>query len=122
MRGSLLFAAALALPLLSACAGPPVQEMSNARQAVIAAQRAGAARYAPTPYAQAERWLDDAEFALRGDDFDRARSSARHALDAAREAVRRACAQRAEEPPRAPVSGSAATPTGGGNGPFTGPC
>ena len=38
--------------MLAGCAGAPVQEMSNARQAVKAAERAGAATVAPRSWAK----------------------------------------------------------------------
>ncbi|MGA7966677.1 MAG: DUF4398 domain-containing protein, partial [Gammaproteobacteria bacterium] len=72
---------------LAGCVSVPVQAMSNARQAVQAAQQAGAARYAPASYAEAERWLDDASFALKANDYGRARSSALRATRAARQAT-----------------------------------
>ena len=49
----LLLAALLAGVTLSGCAGAPLQEMSDARQAVRAAERAGAAKHAPEPLAEA---------------------------------------------------------------------
>lgn len=97
---------AVLLLALTACTTAPVQAMSDARQAVRAARQAGAPRYAPAEYAKALRWLDDAEFALQGGDYDRARTSAARAGDAARRAAARARLAR----PSAPSGG------GGGNG------
>lgn len=88
---------------LAGCVSVPVQAMSNARQAVQAARQAGAARYAPASYAAAERWLDDASFALKADDYGRARSSALKALRAARQAAAEARAARAGAPSSTPV-------------------
>ncbi|MHB1543964.1 MAG: DUF4398 domain-containing protein [Gammaproteobacteria bacterium] len=66
--------------VLTGCAvAPPVQEMSNARQAISAARAAGAARLAPAKIMAAERWLEDAEYALREKDYERAYKSARRA-------------------------------------------
>ncbi|MGH8127572.1 MAG: DUF4398 domain-containing protein [Gammaproteobacteria bacterium] len=89
---------------LAGCVSVPVQAMSNARQAVQAAQQAGAARYAPASYAEAERWLDDASFALKADDYGRARSSALKATHAARQAAAKARAAKAVAPSSAPVA------------------
>ncbi len=66
--------------VLGACVAAPVQPMSNARQALHAAARSGALCYASARYAAAEHWLDDAEFALRGRDYSRARTSAKRAI------------------------------------------
>lgn len=66
--------------LLAACAVAPVQEMSNARQAIEAARQAGAATHAPLELAAAERSLQQAEAALKTGDYRNARQHA----DAAR--------------------------------------
>lgn len=101
----MVVAAAAVLGVATAgCTTAPIQAMSNARQAVQAAQRAGAPRYAPTLYAEAEHWLDDAEFALQAGDYDRARSSAAKAAAAARSAA----AAAATEHPAPPASGGGA--------------
>lgn len=89
---------------LSACATPPVQAMSNARQAVAAAREAGAPHYAPHLYAEARHWLDDAEFNLKHWAYDRARKSASRAEHAARAAIhatRKARAPAAQTAPSA---------------------
>lgn len=75
------------LVLLGGCATVPVQQMSNARQAIAAAQAAGAARVAPAKLAAAQHWLDDAEFALKGGDYAHARQSANKARKLAIEAA-----------------------------------
>lgn len=69
--------------MLAACASAPVQEMSDARQAIQAAEEAGAAELAPEALSEARRLLSSAEQKLQ----DRAYSGARHD---AREARRRA--------------------------------
>lgn len=74
----------LALALfLTACAGMPVQEMSNARQAVDAARKAGAESSAPKELESAETLLQEAEKALEDGDYGKARASARAARDKA---------------------------------------
>lgn len=79
----LLFAAAIA-----GCAGAPVQEMSNARQAVRAAERAGAVTHAPDTLNEARRLLKNAEYNLRHGDYRTARDDAEQARDKAVEARR----------------------------------
>ncbi|MGH8160543.1 MAG: DUF4398 domain-containing protein [Gammaproteobacteria bacterium] len=93
---------ALATLALAGCASPPVQEMSNARQAVHAAQVAGAPAHAPRIYAEAVHWLDDAEYALKRKDYSRARASAVRAVHAARAAG--LAARKAHPPPPATSS------------------
>jgi hypothetical protein len=74
--------------LVAACAlAPPVQEMSDARQAVAAAREAGAARYAPAILVVAEQRLADAEQALRSGGYGAARRSALAARAQAVEAL-----------------------------------
>lgn len=65
------------LSLLVACAGPPVQEMSDARQAIQAAEEAGAAKYAPVPLGQAQDALSSAETKLQKRAYNGARNDAR---------------------------------------------
>jgi hypothetical protein len=69
--------------LLGSCAGAPIQEMSDARQAVRAARDAGAAVQARGLLEQAERGMTSAEDALQGDRFFEARSEAVQAKEAA---------------------------------------
>lgn len=85
--------AACILLLLSACAGAPVQEMSDARQAIRAAQAAGAADKAPEVLAHAQALIDEAQRRLQrheyreaGNNAIRAREEAVRALDMARAA------------------------------------
>jgi hypothetical protein len=62
IRTSPLFTAVLAVVLLAACAtAPPVQEMSDARQAIAAAVEAGAGDLAPNELIKAEALLEGAE-------------------------------------------------------------
>lgn len=61
----------------SACAGPPVQEMSDARQAIQAAEAAGAQTYAPVVLSQARTFLASAEQKLGKRAYNGARNDAR---------------------------------------------
>ena len=63
--------------LIAGCTtAPPVQEMSDARQAIIAAEAADAEQYAPTTLADARRYLDIAEQLLRDEVYGPARMNA----------------------------------------------
>jgi hypothetical protein len=64
---------------LTACAGAPVQQMSDARQAINAARAAGAADHAPTQLAAAAQLLDGAERALQQHRYRVARRQAEEA-------------------------------------------
>lgn len=73
--------------LLYACAtGPPVQEMSDARQAIAAAREAGAADRAAEDLLAAEAYLDSAQRSLS----ERAYGSARRDATLAKERARKA--------------------------------
>lgn len=65
--------------LLTACASAPVQEMSDARQAVAAAVQSGAEAAAPAEMTAAQTALKMAERLLRDHQFDAARHYARDA-------------------------------------------
>jgi len=69
---------------LVGCVSAPVQEMSDARQAIAAAEEAGAARLAPEPLAAARQYLADAEQSLQTHSYGLARS---HAISAKTKAV-----------------------------------
>ena len=71
---------------LGGCAGAPVQEMSNARQAVKAAERAGAATAAPEQMGEARQLLKNAESLLRRGEYRDARDAAELARTRAVEA------------------------------------
>lgn len=73
--------------VLAACASAPVQQMSDARQAIAAARQAGAEQAAPAELNRATRYLQLAEQALRRHDFSNARASAREAKQAAADAL-----------------------------------
>ncbi|HHL45815.1 MAG TPA: DUF4398 domain-containing protein [Gammaproteobacteria bacterium] len=70
----------LVIMLLLSSAGcasaPPVQEMSDARQAVQAARDADAKRYAPISFGEAERLLEQATQLLEMKNYSKARQSA----------------------------------------------
>jgi len=83
----ILLAVVLTAVLLSACAGPPVQEMSDARQAIAAAEQAGAEGSAPAQIHRAQSLLRDAEFKLQKKAYNGARKDARMAKDKAVEAL-----------------------------------
>lgn len=79
-------AASLFALSLSACsASPPVQEMSDARQAVQAARDASAQTFAPDHMGQAEALLDEAARAIESGRYAQAREQA---LAARRSAIR----------------------------------
>lgn len=74
----------LGLLAAAACAaGPPIQEMSDARQAIAAAREAGAAELAPEPLKAAENQLAGAEADLQKGIYWRAREAADRAKDQA---------------------------------------
>ena len=75
--------AALVLGLLTACGSAPVQEMSEARQAIEAARVAGAEELAPEPYEKAQTHLRTAEEMLDNRHFQKARENAALARDEA---------------------------------------
>lgn len=66
----------LALMLTGCTTAPPVQEMSDARQAITAAEDADAARLAPVPLSDARRYLAQAETQIRDRSFSLARANA----------------------------------------------
>jgi predicted S18 family serine protease len=66
----------LLILLMAACAAAPVQEMSDARQALQAAREVGAERLAGTQYQEALQLMTNAERELDGGDFYRARDLA----------------------------------------------
>ena len=72
---------------LAACAGAPVQEMSNARQAIRAARDAGAEKTAPQVLNEAEVLLNRAEDSLERRAYREARRNAIAARDKAAEAL-----------------------------------
>ena len=77
--------AACMLVMLSACSGAPVQEMSDARQAIRAAQAAGASEKAPVQLRRAQALIDEAQARLQRHDYKQAEINA---VQAREEAVR----------------------------------
>jgi hypothetical protein len=72
-----IFLQYLCLAMLAGCASsPPVQEMSDARQAITAAEEAEAATSAPEMLGEARRFLAQAERALRDESYGSARINA----------------------------------------------
>lgn len=77
------FAVAALLILAVGCGSAPVQEMSEARQALDAARVAGAEKYAPESYDNARSLLKTAEQMLNERHFRKARENAAMARDEA---------------------------------------
>jgi len=74
--------------IAAGCAtAPPVQEMSDARQAITAAEEADAARLAPVPLTDARRFLAQAETQIRNQFYTMARSNAVRAKNRAVDAL-----------------------------------
>ncbi len=80
-------AVVVAAGILAGCASAPVQEMSDARQAIHAAEQAGAAVVAPGPLNEARYLLDSAEDKLARKAYNGARVDAREARKKAAEAL-----------------------------------
>jgi Domain of unknown function (DUF4398) len=85
---SFLLAALLAAPLLVGCAGMPLQELSDARQAIRAAERAGAEKHAPQLLGEARRLVQTASQSMQEGDYREARDDAELARSKAMEARR----------------------------------
>ena len=77
--------------LLAACeTAPPVQEMSDARQAIAVAKKAGAADLASFHLNAAEKYLASAEQSLGRQAYNQARRDAEHAKMKALDALKAA--------------------------------
>jgi hypothetical protein len=83
-----LLAALFSLPLLAGCAGMPLQQMSDARQAIRAAERAGAEQHAPELLDAARALVKAASENLHKGEYRDARDEAELARDKAMEARR----------------------------------
>ena len=70
--------------------GPPVQEMSDARQAIAVAKEAGAQELAAAELAEAEAYLTSAQSKLSEGSYSPARRDALLAKEKARDALARA--------------------------------
>ena len=82
-RIKLLFISLFLSLFLTACAGIPVQEMSDARQALQAAAEVGAKEKAFVLYSEASELLTRAESALKEADYRKARDLADDAKEKA---------------------------------------
>jgi len=80
----------VAMLLLAACAVAPVQEMSDARQAIRSAELAGAAWRSPVSFVTSHRLLLEAQTHLQAGDYPRARQLAIDARDQAIDAREKA--------------------------------
>ena len=89
-RVILALTAMLGSAMLVACATAPVQEMSDARQAIRAAQDAGAAISAAKPLSEAQIALNRAELSLSKRYFRAAKRNAEEAHGKAVEALQQA--------------------------------
>ena len=84
---TLNLAAACAALVLVACAGAPVQEMSDARQAVAVAEQTLAGRPTSPDLVSARQYLQAAQAALDSGDYSVAREDARLARELALRAL-----------------------------------
>src|SRR5450631_234399 len=87
---------------LAGCAGAPVQEMSDARQAIAAAGAAGATPATSPDFYAAQAAIVRAETHLQAQEFTRARFAAMQAKSHAAAALAKANSQHAEAPPTQP--------------------
>ncbi len=83
-----LILAALAATLSACETAPPVQEMSDARQAIAVAREAGASDLAAVELLEAERYLEQAQKNLNRREYNEAREAAVEARERARKALR----------------------------------
>lgn len=90
---------AAAVVMLAACAAAPVQEMSDARQAVMAAEQAGAEEHAPERLNEARNHLARAQQSLEVRDYDEAREYATRARESAVRALTATEAVRGSDAP-----------------------
>ncbi len=99
-RRTFLSSAALlsaTLLLAAACeSAPPVQEMSDARQAIAVARKAGAESYAVEELIRAENYLKTAEQKLGAEQYRDARRAALQAKASALDATEHSEAQRTD--------------------------
>ncbi len=89
IRSTIRLVGTLALLLLAGCeTAPPVQEMSDARQAITVAREAGAADLAAAELAEAEEFLQNAELRLDRQQYREARNAALEAKLRAQKALK----------------------------------
>jgi len=96
-RASRLLAVASLLALGACATNPPVQEMSDARQAIQAAITAGAEKYADLALADAREFLAKAEANLQRKAYNGAKNDAREAKRWAEVAINTAVQATGEE-------------------------
>jgi len=77
----------LVVTMASCESGPPVQEMSDARQAISVAKEAGAEKAAPDDIREAEALLDSAQKNLADRAYSQARRDAMQAKEKALHAL-----------------------------------
>jgi hypothetical protein len=83
-----VFSLLASIVVLAACTTPPVQEMSDARQAISAAEDANAAKLAPESLGDARRFLAEAERQIQQQAYGPARVNAVRAKNRAAQALR----------------------------------
>ena len=83
----LLYSSLLAIGLAGCASSPPVQEMFDARQAIQAAEEAGAATHAPRDLRDAKIFISSAEQKLQKKAYNGARNDAREARNRAMSAL-----------------------------------
>src|ERR1700681_1513237 len=93
-----LLAVFIGVACLVGCAGAPVQEMSDARQAIAAARAAGATNTTSPDFSAAQAAIGRAEGHLQAQEFTRARVAAMEAKRHAAAALANANAQHSEAP------------------------
>jgi hypothetical protein len=74
--------------VVACVSAPPVQEMSDARQAINAAVEANAPRFAPESLGDARRFLEEAEQQIQQEAYGPARINAVRAKNRASQALR----------------------------------
>lgn len=87
----------LLLILMTSCATAPVQEMSDARQALKAAEMVGARELAPEEFFEALQLVDDADYLMSEGRYEVARVVARRARLISIKARRVALSEREEQ-------------------------
>lgn len=98
LRRNLIFLFALVPLLLVSCVTAPVQEMSDARQAIEAAEDVNADTLAPRAMEQARSMLRSAEQRLADKSYKEAQQDAEQARQAAIQARERALEIRQQQP------------------------
>jgi prophage DNA circulation protein len=93
-----LILSACSLLALTACASAPVQEMSDARQAIYSAEASGAVQRSPATLLTAQRLLQEAQERLEAGAYGEARRYALDARDAAIQAREQAARNAALRP------------------------